>query len=123
MPQYEKYPTSSNQVEGRTFDLFKSKNKRKPVHKYAKKTAKRLISEPVIEYGFVPIKDEPNLFHKEYYTVGANEMINGYQCQIYIISESEQDLLSKLGGSKEIEIIHRLILVIAMYCLASPMNH
>ena len=74
MPQYEKYPTSSNQVEGRTFDLFKSKNKRKPVHKYAKKTAKKLISEPVIEYGFVPIKDEPNLFHKEYYTVGANEM-------------------------------------------------
>ena len=64
------------------------------MHKYAKKTAKRLISEPVIEYGFVPIKDEPNLFHKEYYTVGANEMINGYQCQIYIISESEQDLLS-----------------------------
>ena len=94
MPQYQKYPTSSNQVEGRTFDLIKSKDKRKPVHKYAKKTAKRLISEPVIEYGFVPIKDEPNLFHKEYYTVGANEMINGYQCQIYIISESEQDLLS-----------------------------
>ena len=74
VPQYEKYPTSSNQVEGRTFDLFKSKNKRKPVHKYTKKTAKKLISEPVIEYGFVPIKDEPNLFHKEYYTVGANEM-------------------------------------------------
>ena len=27
------------------------------------------------------------------------------------------------SGSKEIEIIHRLFLVIAMYCQASSMNH
>ena len=66
VPQYENSPIS-NQVEGRTFNLIFPKKKPVLYEKRPRKHVKSLPDEPVIEYGFVPIKGEPNLFHKEYY--------------------------------------------------------
>ena len=75
VPQYENFPIS-NQVEGRTFNLIFPKKKPVLYEKRPRKHVKRLPDEPVIEYGFVPIKGEPNLFHKEYYVkVGVEKKL------------------------------------------------